>query len=231
MVLYFLSAPGIVYVKAVDDPWFAAHTPAGNIFHGSSDQPYQLYTRDEPVGVLACYTQYQFCNPQLDTSSRCEPLNDTFPNRAQPLDQRWPDKDTQAFVGWAKDLLYFSLTVSPRFGYTDAGSRALLIRPMLQSETQQGTILPNQWQLEMERLFQIYLASLQGTFVDNINGPSSPDIEPAFFKPNDTAWEGICRNQVSQTAAHLEVSVLTQSFRKLSVPFTTPSTSSAWPSF
>ncbi|KAF2796641.1 hypothetical protein K505DRAFT_415622 [Melanomma pulvis-pyrius CBS 109.77] len=208
--LLFLSAPGVTYSNTNDDPWFSAHTVfnLSKAYYGNSNKGVDVYSRDEPVGVLGCFNQYQFCNPQMDESSRCEPLNDTNSNYNEPLNTLWTSKEDQDFVKWSKNLIYASLATSPEYVFPTSGVSSLLLRAKLRSGLQSGVIPPNQWQLEMEHLFEIMLTSLQGTFVDNINGPPSPELEPAFAKPNDTSWQYICKNQKIVSTLYYSFNVL-----------------------
>lgn len=195
----FLSAPGMVFTKEVDDPWFAAHKVASGVklYYGSDTKGTPAYERDEPVGVMGCVSQYQFCNPSLPADSQCEPLSSSNNSYWEPSDKLWPDKKDQAFVKWGKNIIYASLALSPNSVYTTAGIGALLVRSNLKTGLLSADSVPNnQWQLEMAHSFEVMLASLQGSFLDNTNGPSSPKFAPAFAKPNDTAWKYMCENQV-----------------------------------
>jgi len=198
--LFFLGAQGILYKNKVEDPWFSAtNISVGHgILSGGSNKVAPAYIQDEPAGVLGCFTQYQFCNPQLAEESRCEALNGSVPSYSQPVDQLWKTEYDRAFAKWAKNLLHVSLAHSPEFVYGTAGSSALLARSSLQSGMQFGELPRDQWQKEIQHIFEVTMTALQGTFVDNNNGPASAEFEPAFAKSNETAWKDQCKNQVRQ---------------------------------
>jgi hypothetical protein len=61
LTLFFLSSNNIVYPLPVDDPWFSAHREARTT---------GVYQQDEPVRVLGCLSQMQYC----DADTNCEPL-------------------------------------------------------------------------------------------------------------------------------------------------------------
>src|SRR5262245_23183337 len=78
-MLFFLTAHGIIFTKPVDDPWFSAHrdgTQHGNI--RNSSQRFSSWLQDEPLAVMGCAMQMQFCNPNLPEDKRCEPLRGTI---------------------------------------------------------------------------------------------------------------------------------------------------------
>lgn len=194
----FLSAPGVVFTQPIDDPWLAAHNiaPGVKLFSGNDTKGTPAYERDEPVGVMGCVSQYQFCNPALPIESQCQPLSSSNNSYWEPSDKLWSNKEDQEFIKWAKNIIYASLALAPNGAYESAGISALKVRANLKAGLQSGEISKNQWQLEMAHSFEVMLASLQGSFLDNMNGPLSPEFAPAFARPNDTAWKFMCENQV-----------------------------------
>jgi hypothetical protein len=194
--LTFLSSPGLVYVKQTDDPWFSAHhvAPGIKMYYDDNDPGTPLYERDEPVGVLGCTTQYQFCNPILPAGSQCEPYSSSNSSYWEHDEKLWPAN--YDFVKWGKNVVFASLAIPFNMEFVTAGISALVVRQNLRSGSVNVGIPDNQWELEMAHSFEVMLASLQGSFLDNTNGPLSPQFAPAFAKPNDTAWQYMCRNQV-----------------------------------
>ncbi|KAF1977635.1 hypothetical protein BU23DRAFT_527175 [Bimuria novae-zelandiae CBS 107.79] len=208
--LLFLSAPGVIFTKQIDDPWFAAHkiVQGAKLYYGNDTQGTSPYERDAPVGVMGCISQYQFCNPTLPAESQCEPFASSNTSYWDSDEKLWPEKKDQEFVKWGKNIIYASLALAPNSAYTTAGISALLVRANLKAGVLSAEVPKNQWQLEVAHSFEVMLASLQGSFVDNTNGPLSPEYAPAFARPNDTAWRYICENQKIVSALYYSFSVL-----------------------
>ncbi|KAJ4292470.1 hypothetical protein N0V90_009132 [Kalmusia sp. IMI 367209] len=210
LALIFLSAPGVLFPQPIDDVWFAAHAvaPGVKMYYGNDTEGTPAYERDEPVGVMGCVSQYQFCNPSLPAESQCQPLASSNNSYWEPSEELWSDKNDQEFVKWGKNVLFASFALSPNNAYVSAGISALLVRANLKAGLQSGEIANNQWQLEIAHAFEVMLASLQGSFLDNTNGPLSPEYAPAFARPNDTAWRYMCENQKIVSALYYSFNIL-----------------------
>lgn len=151
-----------------------------------------MYRSDEAAGVIGCVSSYQFCNP---VSKQCSTLGSSGNSYDGIPEQLWSNKDDQQYARWGQNLILLSLGMSPVQAYKTAGISALTVRSTLRQGVQTGKIPKDQWQLEIAHVFEVMLASLQGSFLDNINGPP-PEFAPAFARPNDTAWQSMCKNQV-----------------------------------
>jgi len=192
VMLFFLTAQGIKYTQAVNDPWFSAHKEGpthGNIFN---DTPNPSYLQDEPLSVLGCTMQMQICNPNLPEGKRCERLRGFIDNSFQVEDLYESQSQKQALT-WAN--LIFGLGWFSISGIVDSmGISSLLARQNL-ANNYQGPLPDNQWQAEVEHWVGASMASLQGSFVESGNGPTAK-YQQFRQAPNNTDEWNICKNQV-----------------------------------
>lgn len=194
VMLFFLSSPGIFFANHVDDPWFSAHRLGAEFFTVVNETNIRrTYLQDEPMGVMGCTMQTQFCNPNLPESERCAPLSgyadDTF--NVTDLYETPAQKKMFKWAVHAIQLGFFSIS-----GIVDAlGVSALVARQAL-ANNNQGPLPNNQWQLEVEHWVSASLASVQGSLVETGNGPM-PLYQRFRLPPNGTEEQQMCQSQVS----------------------------------
>ncbi|KAF2690971.1 hypothetical protein K458DRAFT_398912 [Lentithecium fluviatile CBS 122367] len=204
--LMFLSASGVAFLNPTDDPWFSAHVnTADKLWDPITNDWKPLVGTDQPAGVLGCSAQTQFCTSD---TSHCEPLDAADAILGRPISDLWPNPDDQAAIEWAKKALLFSF--SPGIGdfLTQLGSSPLLTRFMLSYGLQMGVLPPNQWQKEMEHLFQAQLVSYQDAFVAAASGPFSPEMEINYIQPNGSSQVRMCTNQKIFSGLYYSFNVL-----------------------
>jgi hypothetical protein len=193
--LLFLSAPEIHYAAPVTDPWFSAQTNASEINYEKTKAQFTAWKQDEPLGVMGCMQQVQYCNPNLPEAERCEPLRGLFdPQRAAEVKKIFPTDEHFAAIDWVDSIWTYGVyTISATVDFI--GAAALRARQSL-SYGYSAPLPDNQWQLEVEHLVKGSLASLQDTFVEAANG--MPEALEDFRKApdaNDTVARNICANQ------------------------------------
>ncbi|PKS06070.1 hypothetical protein jhhlp_007904 [Lomentospora prolificans] len=203
VMLFFLSAPGLLYANPVDDPWFSAHKEGPGMRNTVSNTTRPNYYRDELVTVMGCSMQTQLCNAQGGEDG-CTPLrgmaDDTF-DRYSP----WKTDRQRALIKRADDI--FGMGLFSISGIVDhLGLGSLVSRHGLSSNVQ-GPLPTNQWQHEVEHWVTSSLTSVQGSFVEAANGPPK---EMMSFRvvPNGTEEERLCRSQKIVSARYLSFSVL-----------------------
>ncbi|KAF2026090.1 hypothetical protein EK21DRAFT_103512 [Setomelanomma holmii] len=206
--LAFLSAPEIHFSTPVNDPWFSAHKNASEINNQDTRQKFEAYLQDEPLGVMACTQQVQYCNPNLPKGSRCEPLRGVIdPRKSARVKQIFPSDSQFATIKWVDDLWTYGVyTISATLGFI--GASALRARYSL-SYGYSGPIPDNQWQLEAEHWIKGTLASLQDVFIEAANG--MPAALEDFRQPpaaNDTVARNMCVNQKIVSNAYSSFNVL-----------------------
>lgn len=194
VMLFFLSARGIVFAQPVDDPWFSAHREgpkSRNVMSGVSSP---TYLQDEPVQVLGCTYQMQYCNPNYPDHSRCSPLAGYVDDRVD-VTQLYDNEAQKRMFNWTVDVFqlgFFSIS-----GIVDSMGVSSLVGRQGLSANQQGPLPSNQWQTEVEHWTGGSLASIQGSFVEMGNGPPSPVYQRFRKAPENAEQKQVCKSMVS----------------------------------
>ena len=203
--IYFLSAPGILFTQETNDLWFAAHREGVPITDRAGNSA-PSYLMDEDASPLACTRQFQYCNPNLPSQKRCQPLRGWLDNSARL-------EEIAVNQAQLKRLNYL---VSAQVGNNDeilsivtqGGNSVLTARDNLGWGTQ-GPLPDNQWQLEIEHWVKGTMASLQRVFVETAKGPPTADLGTWFsLPPNGTEQESMCRSQKILSTAYSSFNVL-----------------------
>jgi len=195
--LFFLSSDSVSFVAPTNDPWYAAHT-LGNVTikYGTQNamaENVATYVSDDPVRVLACSRQVQWCNPNLPEATRCTPLGAAAGSRAT-VARLWEGEREQLLISNAFVVMRTQMQMESVLKYL--GVSALLARYKM-TEVVQGPLPDNQWQLEVEHWHATQLASMQAAFVNMATGPRDPALIPLMQKADGETTNYLCRNQVS----------------------------------
>ncbi|KAF3766253.1 hypothetical protein M406DRAFT_11941, partial [Cryphonectria parasitica EP155] len=196
--LFFISANQILYLEEVLDPLFRATTQLS--------EGYSFYFSDQPASPLACSSQQQICVP-TGSGSDCTPLlgvYDVFPAAKGLIEDRSASY-RNSFDWLLNDFHLNGMTIYQIVKVMS--SSALEAKQSLTSGFQPG--LPdNQWQIEVERWFQINLAAWQYLFISLATGPGISSIPGSFIStPGNTEEEVLCRNQKITSAAYTSFSM------------------------
>ena len=200
ITVLFLSSNDVYFLEKTVDPWYSAQT-----FQGLDNNSIPLYVHDDAVRALGCIERLQFCNPNLPANSSCTPL--TGGSQALQLGlQLWQDLTQQAYFNWS------TLTIENTAPGIDTilaiiGTAVLQSRSTLSAGIQ-SFIPDNQWELEVESLFKVTLASLQKLVVDQATGPADPALLPILTRPNTTEQQKVCANQKIRSDSHTSINVL-----------------------
>ncbi len=193
ITLVFLSANDIEFVESVDDSWYSAHlTSIPRIASDGLPAP-MAYLRDDPVRVLGCSSQYQYCNPSLSSNESCTSLNGILPVQTLAKDL-WQNEKQKALFDWSSSAILWEAIGIPEVINT-LGVSALTARHKLASG-RQGPLPDNQWQLEVEHWLTTTLAALQRAMVEVAAGPINPEISE-LKRPQNAEEQLLCRSQVS----------------------------------
>ena len=190
-LLLYLSANSIDFSAPVEDPWYSANN--GPFFDSGNNS---FWLTDNTASVLGCATQIQYCNPNLPLESGCGPLMSLYQLGANfnSTDQSmWQSKEQAAlayeFMSNVNNVGDFYELIG------SVGVAVLTSRNSLWSGVQ-GPLPNNQWQLDMENLQAIYVASIQRQFIEWANGPRYPGLGPYISGPANE-WDRIyCHCQV-----------------------------------
>jgi hypothetical protein len=179
---------------------------------------------DQAASPMACLRQYQFCNPALPEEGRCGLLTGfaEAQYQAAPLfnitrDQMFnmtieqmakndiPQTPAAARYIWLVILL--TLTVpSPATLINILGPNSLASQQSLtRSSSMLGSIPSNQWQLDVENWWAIYMASLQAGMVNTAYGSHDPALKPYEILPFNSYAQKLCNNQVSNARSCIKL--------------------------
>lgn len=189
--LIFLAADGITYSGPVDDPWFSAHKPVGSqsvVVDGTTtDNTNQLYLPDEVASPLGCTGQYQFCLPSSSSSEgNCSPVSGIYDPAIASIGDEAASTLFQWIIASVQNLDNIVTTMGASFLQAKYSAAA----------GQQRALPSDQWETEIERLFDIMLASFQGSIVDAATGPSEKNMQKFHVGPQNEYEKYFCKNQV-----------------------------------
>ena len=200
VIVLFLSSNNIWFLNKTADPWYSAQELVEYLLVGNNQIP--LYAHDDAVRALGCRERFQFCNPNLPGNSSCTPL--TSSRQAFQLGfQLWQDLTQQAYFNWSTS--FFNIGIDTTVSII--GTAALQSRNTL-SDGIQWFIPDNQWELEVENLFKVSLASLQRSVVDQAMGPADPALLPMLKRPNTPEEQKVCANQKIRSYSYASINVL-----------------------
>jgi hypothetical protein len=183
--LFFLMSNHIYYQDKVDDVLFNASTPYAGL---SDNNPY--YVGSQNVNVLGCIDQHRVCNPGRSEADGCTAyaaygdvvgsLNKIGLNPAQ--------------IATAQRILSNGLMTSTFNAVNGRGAAALKASQSVFDLVQVDSLPNNQWNVEVEKWFQVSLAKLQQGTINFVVGPSDPALVQYVTTPDKEA-EKLCREQ------------------------------------
>jgi hypothetical protein len=193
------------YASPVTDPWYKSTRPFGQIDYlvGSNsargnntttNQPIDLFAHDEPASPLACTLQQQFCNPSLATGRRCGSLKAPYDALAEAA-SLFADAAFRR-ISWVDKSV---LSPSPDLPtiVSSLGASSLSSRYGLAASHVMEALPDNQWMLDVQRWFEIWLAGIQGSFITTATGPSDMSVAWLYDSlPANAEETNLCQNQV-----------------------------------
>ncbi|KAL9624353.1 MAG: hypothetical protein Q9160_001315 [Pyrenula sp. 1 TL-2023] len=181
--LVFLSAPNIHFLGPSTDDWFSARRPLKRIHEPNHLDEIPTYQFDEPVSVLGCTVQYQYCIPDKDI---CTALTNE-PNARAAAENLWDSSArNDTFKVWSAAEFHLSSQV---INILESMGTSLLTARNTLSNGLQGPLPPYQWQQEVLHWYQTSIAKLQRSVVELVTGPSDTSINKYVVKPIDGAEE------------------------------------------
>jgi hypothetical protein len=198
LTLIFASFAGL-YTGPSDDLWIPVHQNITQPFMNNGTNvtnsfPVQEWAPDNPLSVLACVEQQQFCNPSFLGGENCTEM-------LSPDDFLISGPGLMAEIGASDRQLLIASTI-----YTAASQSTFyntvrnLDVPLLADRFAAGSVsvpLPkNQWELEVQNWFQIGLNNVQRMVVNSATGPPAQFPQYSFNQTKSLALEWMCGNQI-----------------------------------
>jgi hypothetical protein len=177
------------YTGAVHDPFYKATTPyrVGTL---------QFYKPDSTVNALACTEEYSFCN---NNNMNCTTLNAIIPITRDVVKELLGYNTVQLATFdliwrwvWSMRIYYLIFNLQ---------EQALLASSQEFGSYRSSVELPtNQWQSEVENLFNISLALLQLVGVEYVSPPQIQVTDNTTYDkyitgPNTTEGKNLCNSQ------------------------------------
>ncbi|KAF2727856.1 hypothetical protein EJ04DRAFT_505057 [Polyplosphaeria fusca] len=202
LLLFFLSADRVGYVGEVNDPWYSAHRSSGQVrSSGTGDDMAETYERDEAASPLGCVSQFQVCVPVGNGKKECSPLAG-FNNQDSIENLTEKQSNMNLWILFSSIAPY---TVSEIVSFLGADS---LTSTYTLDNNMQMPLPDNQWQLDVQRWFDITLAAMQQAAVDTAVGPSNPEVLKVYTRPNTTTEKYYCKNQKIRSSAYANFSIV-----------------------
>jgi hypothetical protein len=201
VTIWFIMHGGIAFVEPNNDPIFSANiqmpkkviTPAGGI------ESINYYIPAEPLTVMSCATQYQWCQPR--SSNVCTPWSASGTANISSLGFNDRQLNITQYVARAMSgnrlssitisLGNAGLLASGATGYGQAGSR----------------LYDDQWIRELDHWSSIYWSSVQLTLSRSAVG-SGVAARDQYLTPLPEAMQWLCNSQVVQRSDYSSFNLL-----------------------
>lgn len=180
----------IDFIHQVDDPFFAAHTPSPDTTLAQGPEGMSIYVFDEPVHVLGCARQEQFCLGE----NNCTPLTAWNPAVRAVSNMTITDSQKESLGTWVEMIGSLGINLADIVGSLGAGS---LIARNTFIQGVQGPLPADQWQREVKHWQATVMTLLQRITVEHATGPSDTSMEKYVEKPSTKEAKHLCSNQVS----------------------------------
>lgn len=202
--LVFLSGNGVEYFEEINDPWYHATVPGDNITVTDNDGIHMtVYQPDEAASSMGCTEQFQYCNPSLP-KNKCGPLASSLDSRAEAAPLFGMSKTDFVSAGLLNEAMIsryqwlitlVTAAVSTNTIVNTLGPDSLLSPKYLLGGLM-GSLPDDQWQLDVQNWWAIFLASLQAEVVETARGSADSALDPYKELPYNSHIRSMCNNQV-----------------------------------
>ena len=208
--LLLLSGPNLFFPRIVDDPWFSAHRRL--VLNANTTREKVVYRMDDPVNVIACDEQIQYCSTLTghcnDWTSVNLVQNDEKIDR---LGRSLFPKDSEDAISIFSAVGIVGLSAqstSIAYSVQNRGAAALQASRYFDAGTQ-FKIAPEQWKVELGYWFSASLARLQLEIFNTIDKPPGVDTEIAENTwSTGTDIRSICGRVKYRSVSHTSISVV-----------------------
>lgn len=206
-MIAFLVGNGVRYSEKSTDPWYRGTVPSQLWRFLSPNSTEQVaYSPDEAASPLGCLQKYQICHVD---ENHCGPLTGFYDYQFQsasifniseeamysdelfvennPLGQRFQ---------WFTGIMIYGGSIDISDTLSQIGAYSLSSQSFMR-EGLMGSLVENQWQLDVERWWAIGLASIQAGMVDVAVGPTEAALQPYTIRAPSSYIQGsFCNSQV-----------------------------------
>jgi hypothetical protein len=200
----FLETHDTPFYAPVHDPWFSA--TRGPFNRTASLGNMAAYLSDEPISVLGCVQQYQFCNPSINGNASCTPLRGIFQAALMASETIFSEVKQRDMFSWSakaiKDM------AGGFYEIVNALKGASLLASDSLSTLGQSGLPDNQWELELEHWFKFTLADVQRAILDQATGPKLAGSGQFHSLPTTAEARTVCSNQKIQSDSFTSFNLL-----------------------
>jgi hypothetical protein len=113
----------------------------------------KAHLSDEPISVLGCVQQYQFCNPFTNGNASCTPLRGIFQAALMASETIFSEVKQRDLFSWSAKAI--TDMVGGFYEIVNALKGASLLASDSLSPLGQSSLPDNQWELELEHCFKL----------------------------------------------------------------------------
>ncbi|KAI0199475.1 hypothetical protein F4808DRAFT_451421 [Astrocystis sublimbata] len=220
--LYFLSGNGVVYGSPTSDEWCqTSPNPITDPTFGTEGPgTHQYYLPAEPAIPLGCIDQFQLCNTEFPGSSGCGPLgglsdalagatpffNTTFSEFLAAVESGSAHTERLARLLYFATHFFAKLPASTMGVLNQLGPTALVSQRSL-AGGYQGLLPSNQWQLDVNHIWDIYLAVQRAAHLDTAFHTAADSRQSSWQNFTSPALQKLCNSQKIRSTAYGSFSV------------------------
>lgn len=215
LCIVFLSGNGVVHTKSTGDDWYLIDSVPVDLTVTAVNTTFlrPSHRFSEPASPLGCVNQYQFCNSGLQGTRSCGPLasfRDAIAGAGPFFDFEYSDlqnditrSETAARFRYFVHRFYESDT-SIRGVLGQLGPTSLLSQRGLASGIQ-GSLAPNQWQLDVTYWQSITMARMQVLMINAAYGPTNPIVRESQVKYTASEYTKLCGSQACNSTSDVDI--------------------------
>ncbi|KAH9894506.1 hypothetical protein F4778DRAFT_794546 [Xylariomycetidae sp. FL2044] len=222
--IVFLSGNGVVYSSPTSDEWYQVSSGPTNSTVLTLGEAYNtpVYLPMEPASPLGCTEQHQFCSTEFPGTSGCGPLGsmrDALAGVTPFFNTTYTDFAAGVASGDADApglarLVYFATHFFWEFSFSVSATNLLGSASLLSNRNSgvQGSLPSNQWQLDVNHLWDISLAKWQAMFVDTAHSITYHRRLQIWQNFSSPSLEKLCNSQKIRSTAYGSFSVFSLAF-------------------
>jgi hypothetical protein len=196
----------VVYTEPVNDPWFKATTRDLN-------RNTAVWKADKAAGVIGCVETYEFCNKTSCLKPLSIPVREEYFPGLETLNLN--EKQKATFWYLRKAALYGRAYLPPMLLQDELlRAREQVFQDPIYGGSGISVALPdNQWEIEVDNLFNTSLSFLQHMSVEhvsqsNIRITPNATLRDFIQKENYTGAEIVCNSQMIRSTSYSSLKVI-----------------------
>ncbi|KAI0150240.1 hypothetical protein GGR57DRAFT_514510 [Xylariaceae sp. FL1272] len=214
----FLSGQGVLFQEIFDDDWYRAIVFRKNVSSNGVAGSLPAYGLENSASPIGCVEQYQWCNSAYSRDVGCGPLASRydalygaaalFNLTSEDLDPERPISSSEpgSRLIWPV-LTLFTYPVQISRIWSHLGVASLASQSRLYDGLQ-NSIPINQWQLDVQKWFDIILSAVQASFIDTVLGPDDPQLYNLTYPPVNHQEQRQCQSQKIRSSRYMSFSIL-----------------------